>query len=76
MHVSSIPPAVDAVVRAHLDAVDDACPGLIVAMHLTGSVALGDYQPGASDLDAVCLVDHPLERAADFAEMVIVSSGA
>ena len=61
--MSSLPTVVEAAVRLHWDAVDDACPGLIVGMHLFGSVALGDYQPGASDIDAVCIVEHPLEPA-------------
>lgn len=56
-------PLVEAAVRAHLDSLDAARPGLVVEMHLTGSVALGDYKPGASDIDALCVVDHPLEPA-------------
>jgi hypothetical protein len=61
MHVNGIPSVVDAAVRAHMDAVDAACPGLLIGMHLTGSVALGDYHPGESDIDAVCVVEHALE---------------
>ena len=50
----------------YLDAVDAAVPGLIVGLHVTGSLALGDYHPDRSDIDVVVVVAHapdPSERS-------------
>lgn len=49
-----------ALARDHLDRLDRAAPGMVTALYLTGSAALGDFQPG-SDVDAVAV----LSRAAD-----------
>ncbi len=40
-----LPADVDGATRQHLDTADSAAPGLIRALYLTVSVALGDYQP-------------------------------
>jgi hypothetical protein len=50
---------VRAVTRRHLAAVDAAAPGLIRALYLTGSIALGDYQPGRSDIDFMAFTSRP-----------------
>lgn len=34
-------------------------PGLVSGLHLVGSIALGDFHPGRSDLDFVAVLDHP-----------------
>lgn len=36
-----------------LDSVNSRAPGLIIAAHITGSIALGDGRPGQSDIDLV-----------------------
>jgi hypothetical protein len=38
-------------VAEHLRLVDRRRPGLLEALHLVGSVALGEYRPGVSDID-------------------------
>ncbi len=37
----------------YLAVVDEALPGFVEKLYLTGSVALGAYQPGASDIDTL-----------------------
>jgi hypothetical protein len=37
----------------YLGVVDEALPGFVEMLYLAGSVALGAYQPGASDIDTV-----------------------
>ncbi|MEU4569416.1 nucleotidyltransferase domain-containing protein [Micromonospora sp. NPDC023956] len=44
---------VETTVARYLDAVDTALPGFVEMLYLTGSVALGAYQPGHSDIDTV-----------------------
>jgi hypothetical protein len=46
-----LPDDVAAAARRHLAAVDDAAPEFVRALYITGSVALGDYRPGRSDID-------------------------
>jgi hypothetical protein len=53
--VSSLPPAVVPSIDGYLDAVDDAVSGLVTGLYVTGSVALDDYQPAISDIDAVAV---------------------
>jgi hypothetical protein len=43
----------------YLDAVDAAVPGLLVGLHVCGSLALGDYLPERSDIDVVAVVAEP-----------------
>lgn len=45
----------------YLKAVDQALPGRIAGFYLVGSVALGDFQPGRSDIDFVAVVTQPLD---------------
>lgn len=54
---------VRAVTQRHLEAVDAVAPGLIRALYLTGSVALGDYQPGRSDIDFMAFTSRPCGEA-------------
>ncbi|MFD7628384.1 aminoglycoside adenylyltransferase domain-containing protein [Streptomyces sp. NPDC059851] len=53
---SALHPSAEAVVRTFLDTVDGLRPDLVQGLYLTGSVALGDFRPGRSDVDfvAVC----------------------
>ena len=48
---SELPEDVYNATREHLRALDAAAPGLVSGLYLTGSVTLGDYQPGRSDID-------------------------
>jgi predicted nucleotidyltransferase len=43
------------VVDAYLGRVDAAAPGLVEGFYLVGSLALGDYRPGTSDVDFVAV---------------------
>lgn len=53
--VRSLPPAVAPKVAAYLDALDEVVPGLVTGLYITGSIALDDYQPAISDIDAVAV---------------------
>jgi hypothetical protein len=53
--VSSLPPAVVPRIDEYLGAVDKAVPGLVTRLYVTGSIALDDYQPAISDIDAVAV---------------------
>ncbi|BCL15839.1 nucleotidyltransferase domain-containing protein [Micromonospora sagamiensis] len=44
---------VETTVARYLAAVDTALPGFVESLYLTGSVALGAYQPGHSDIDTL-----------------------
>jgi predicted nucleotidyltransferase len=55
-----LPRGAAAAIDRHLHACDEAVPGLVVGLHVVGSLALGDYQPGSSDIDVVVVVrDRP-----------------
>lgn len=54
---TSLVPEVRSVLDHLLGSLDAIAPDLIKATHLTGSIALGDFQPGKSDIDLV-LVHH------------------
>jgi hypothetical protein len=54
--VVDVAPEVRAAVDSYLAAVDAAAPGLVESLAVTGSVALGDYQPSISDVDLVAIV--------------------
>jgi hypothetical protein len=56
----AIPDRVRRSITALLDGVDAAAPGLVQAAYLTGSVALEDFQPEISDIDAVFVTARPL----------------
>jgi hypothetical protein len=55
-----LPADVQEATRRHLDATDRAVPGLVRALYVIGSVALGDYQPGRSDIDFMAFTSHPV----------------
>jgi hypothetical protein len=55
-----VPGPVRELVAAHLQALDAAVPGLVEMLYLTGSVALADYRPGASDVDFLAITSRPL----------------
>jgi hypothetical protein len=47
----------------YLDLVDDRLPGIVQGLYLVGSVALGDFRPGTSDVDFVALSSEALDDA-------------
>ena len=49
-------PRAEALARTFLALADECSPGLVDAFHLTGSAVLGDWRPGASDLDIVAVL--------------------
>ena len=56
----NLPAEVAATTSQYLGLIDEALPGRVVGLYLTGSVSLGDFQPGRSDIDGVVVVDSPL----------------
>ncbi|MDQ2789086.1 MAG: DNA polymerase subunit beta [Pseudonocardiales bacterium] len=72
--IVALHPRVDDVVRTYLDEIDAHAPGLLEGLYLTGSVAMGDFQPGralsrrgpsgasASDIDFVAVTSRPLTK--------------
>ena len=57
----SLPGDVREATGRHLAALDAVAPGLIEGLYLTGSVTLGDYQPGRSDIDFVAFTTRPAD---------------
>jgi hypothetical protein len=48
---TDIPQPVQLVLNEYIDLVNDALPGLLVGFYLQGSLALGAFDPGLSDID-------------------------
>jgi hypothetical protein len=55
-----LPHDVQAATRQHLHALDTAAPGLVAALYVTGSAALGDYRQGRSDIDFMAFLSRPV----------------
>jgi hypothetical protein len=53
--MGSLPDEVDALVAELLAMLDERQPGGVIGFYLVGSLALGDYQPGRSDIDFVAV---------------------
>ncbi|GAA4599929.1 putative nucleotidyltransferase [Actinoplanes octamycinicus] len=47
------------IAESFLRRADDLAPGLVEGFYLQGSVALGDYRPGVSDVDFVAVTSRP-----------------
>lgn len=47
----------------YLEIVDSTAPGLVEGLYVVGSYALGDWQPGRSDIDIVALMAEPATDA-------------
>lgn len=56
-----LPAIVHLAVDRYLKALDRALPGRIGGFYVVGSVALGDFQPGRSDIDFVAVVTQALD---------------
>ncbi len=50
-------------IEALLADLDQTLPDVVSGLHVVGSIALGDYQPGHSDIDVVVVTRHPLGEA-------------
>jgi hypothetical protein len=59
--VTPLPPLVESVVDCYLRELDQHAPGVVEGLYLTGSVALGDFRPGVSDVDFVAVTSRGLE---------------
>jgi hypothetical protein len=71
----SLPDDVRAVTRQHLDALDAAAPGLVTALYVTGSVPLGDYRQGRSDIDFMAFLSGPVTDPGIVARLAEVHAG-
>ncbi|KPV54599.1 hypothetical protein SE17_02760 [Kouleothrix aurantiaca] len=52
---ADIPQPVQQVLNAYISLVNDALPGLLAGLYLHGSLALGAYNPGLSDIDFIAI---------------------
>jgi hypothetical protein len=59
-----LPAPVRRLVVGHLRRLDRGAPGLVELLYLTGSVALGDYWHGVSDVDFLAVTSRPLDDGA------------
>ena len=57
----SLPAQVSRLTGAYLAAMAEELPGRLEGLYLYGSVALGDYHPGDSDIDFVAVLPEPRE---------------
>jgi hypothetical protein len=77
--MKNLPPAVEATTSRYLELIDQALPGQVepaqvepgqvIGLYLTGSIPLGDFQLGESDLDGVVVVAEPLKDASTVQEV-------
>ncbi|MBV9382462.1 MAG: DUF4111 domain-containing protein [Streptosporangiaceae bacterium] len=58
-----LPEAAAGVTGRFLGRVDAALPGLVKGFYLVGSIALGGFRPGRSDIDFVATLGRPLSAA-------------
>jgi nucleotidyltransferase-like protein/aminoglycoside adenylyltransferase-like protein len=58
-----LPAGAAASIERSLDALDAAVPKAVIGLHVTGSLALGDYHPERSDIDVVFVTDGVLDAA-------------
>ena len=58
-----LPAGAAASIERSLDALDAAVPKVVIGLHVTGSLALGDYHPERSDIDVVFVTDGVLDVA-------------
>jgi hypothetical protein len=57
---TTLPSEVEAITSEYLKLIDSLLPGLVVGFSVTGSIPLGDYRPGRSDIDGVVIVSEPV----------------
>jgi nucleotidyltransferase-like protein len=59
-----LPTQVTGTTNLYLKLIDQALPGQVTGFYLTGSIPLGDYRPGFSDIDGVVVLRDPLTATA------------
>jgi len=62
LRVRDLPQDAAASISRFLTTLDEQAPGLVEAVWVEGSIVLGDYQPGISDVDLVVLARRPLTK--------------
>ncbi|WP_137150978.1 hypothetical protein [Devosia sp. FKR38] len=62
--MQSLPDPVASLCQSLMAALDQALPGQLEAFYVTGSVALGDYRIGQSDLDFIAVLSDAADSAA------------
>jgi Domain of unknown function (DUF4111)/Nucleotidyltransferase domain len=55
-----LPEPAETVVARFLARLDRALPGVVTGFYVVGSIALGGFRPGRSDIDFVAVIDRPL----------------
>ncbi|MDX6279241.1 MAG: hypothetical protein QOH03_312 [Kribbellaceae bacterium] len=55
-----LPAEVSGTTTRYLELIDQALPGQVIGFYLTGSIPLGDFRRGFSDIDGVVVVASPL----------------
>jgi predicted nucleotidyltransferase len=65
------PPSVKPILDALLPAIRDALPNNLVGIYLTGSLALGDFDPATSDVDVIVVTERQASEA-EFAALAAV----
>lgn len=60
MEPTSLPDDAARRVGALLDRLDAALPDVVAGLHVIGSIGLGDYEPGHSDIDVVVVTRQPV----------------
>jgi len=58
---AALPTEVSTLANRYLDAVDQALPGFVEMLYIAGSTALGAWQPGYSDVDALVVTSRKAE---------------
>jgi Domain of unknown function (DUF4111)/Nucleotidyltransferase domain len=57
-----LPPTVSRAVERYLSQIDQLLPGVVTGFYIVGSVALGAYREGRSDIDFVAVIRGGLDR--------------
>lgn len=61
--MTELPAEVTGTTNRYLKLVDEVLPGQVTGFYLTGSVPLGDFRPGHSDIDGVVVTAEPVRDA-------------
>ncbi|WP_433021369.1 nucleotidyltransferase domain-containing protein [Kribbella sp. CA-294648] len=61
--MTQLPAEVTGTTQRYLELVDEVLPGQVTGLYLTGSLPLGDFRPGHSDIDGVVVTADPLRDA-------------
>ncbi|MFJ4689623.1 aminoglycoside adenylyltransferase domain-containing protein [Streptomyces sp. NPDC088789] len=70
----ALPAEVSALTHKYLEAVDSALPGFVELLYVTGSAALGAWQPPHSDIDTVIVTSREITTK-DFAVLARIHEG-